>query len=224
MTVTLRMSNGVLWCLRVAATAAGVAIGFLVKPFTQWLVDLFDSAPGPLRAAAALPTEVAVPVLTVVGILVGLWLSHVALAESLKLTVTTQHVRLDQNGVERHVPRERIAEVYLDAKKDLVLLDERTTELARNKSTDLRAADIEQAFTDLRYPWRGTSDPYETSFQSWVDGHPTLDDTRNQLLRNRARALTDKKTGAVAELAEQLQGVGVVVRDRDGTQQYRLVS
>jgi hypothetical protein len=223
MTVSLRMSTGVLWFLRIAATAVGVALGFGVKPLTQWLVGMFDSAPGPLRAAAALPTAVAVPVLAVVGVVAGAWLAHVALKESLKLTVTTRHVRLDQNAAERHIPREQIAEVFLDAKKDLVLLDARTTELARNKATDLNADDIAKAFTGLRYPWRGTTDPYETSFQSWVDGHPDLTETRNQLLRDRARALTDKKTGAAAEFADRLQAAGVVVRDRDGAQQYRLV-
>lgn len=222
MTISLRMSGATLWFLRTAATAAGVALGFLAKPFTQWLVSMFDSAPGPLRAAAALPTAVAVPGLAAIGVVVGLWISHEALKESLRLTVTAAHVLLSQNDAERHVSRDKIAEVFLDG-KDLVLLDARTIELARNNASDLNADDIAKAFTELGYPWRGGKNPYEADFQSWVDGHPALDDTRNQLLRSRSRALTDEKTGAAAELADQLQEAGVVVRDRDGAQQYRLV-
>ena len=38
-----------------------------------------------------------------------------------------------------------------------------------------------------------------------------------------ALALADKRLGAAADLADQLQAIGVVVRDRGGDQQYRRV-
>lgn len=48
-----------------------------------------------------------------------------------------------------------------------------------------------------------------------------LDDETHALLRARGRALSDKKATTAAELHEQLRERGVVVRDRDGGQQFR---
>ncbi|SFP73970.1 hypothetical protein SAMN05421810_103263 [Amycolatopsis arida] len=218
--VTVRMPAVYRWILALGATALGVALGFLVKPITTWLVDLVGSAPGPLRLAANLPPIWAVLVLTVVGAVAGLWLAHQAQVESLEVTVRPEDVRLAQNGAVRHVARAAIGEVFLD-RRDLVLLDRRTGELARNKASDLDRDEIATAFERLGYPWRGGADPHEHEFRQWADGAPDLPEEAHALLRARARARTDKQAGRVAELTDELRDAGVVVRDRDGAQQYR---
>ncbi|MEV0699355.1 hypothetical protein AB0I53_15755 [Saccharopolyspora sp. NPDC050389] len=218
--VTLRMSNAVLWLLGIGCGAAGFGLGFLVKPVVEWIVDAVGDAPGPLRLAAALPTVWAVPVLTLVGLLIGAWLASMAQKESLVLTVNAACVGLRQDGADRHIPRDAIASVFLDG-KELVLLDARTKQIARHKASDLSKTNVRATLERFGYPWAGMSDPHEQEFQRWTDGHPDLDEHANGLLRARARALTDKQAGAAADLADQLQAVGVVLRDRDGAQQYR---
>ncbi|MGP4017351.1 YqeB family protein [Saccharopolyspora sp. 5N708] len=219
---TLRMSSAVLWVLRIGCGTLGLGLGFLVKPLVQWFIDLLGEAPGPLRLAATLPTAWAVPVLAVVGLVAGSWLAAEAQKESLELTIDEAGVRLKQNGAERYLHRAEIDAVFQD-RKDLVFLDATTRQLARHKSSDLSKTKVRAAFERLGYPWAGTSDPHENEFSKWLDGHPGLDDQANALFRARARALTDKQRGAAADLADQLQAIGVVLRDREETQQYRRI-
>ncbi|PKW13168.1 YqeB family protein [Saccharopolyspora spinosa] len=220
--VTLRMPNVILWLLGIGGGAAGFGLGFLAKPLVQWILDAVGDAPGPLRVAAALPTVWAVPALTVVGLLAGVWLAATARQESLVLTVGTGGIGLRQDGADRYAPRDSIAAVFLDG-KELVLLDGETKQITRNKASDLSKRELQAAFESYGYPWTGFGDPREPEFQRWTDSHPNLDEEANQLLRTRARALQDKQPGAAADLADRLQSIGVVLRDRDGTQQYRRI-
>ncbi|MGW1680380.1 CysS/YqeB C-terminal domain-containing protein [Saccharopolyspora sp. NPDC002376] len=89
---------------------------------------------------------------------------------------------------------------------------------------DLPKDQVRAAFECFGYPWAGTTDPHENDFRKWRDGHPALDEEANALLRARSRALTDKQHGAAADLTDQLQALGIVLRDREGTQQYRRIS
>ncbi|MER7016315.1 hypothetical protein ABT324_33230, partial [Saccharopolyspora sp. NPDC000359] len=165
-------------------------------------------------------TAWAVPVLTAVGLLAGAWLAAEARKEALELTVDPAGVRLKQQGTERYVRRDQVGAVFQDG-KDLVILDASTRQLARHKSSDLSKSQVRAAFEHCGYPWAGDADPHEHEFRTWLDGHPDLDDRTNGLLRARSRALTDKQHGAAADLADQLQAIGIVLRDREGTQQYR---
>ncbi|RKT84757.1 hypothetical protein SAMN05421805_12516 [Saccharopolyspora antimicrobica] len=219
---TLRLQSSVLWALGIGCGALGLGLGFLVKPLVNWIVDLIGDAPGPLRLAAELPTVWAVPVLTVVGLLGGAWLAVEAKKEALELTVDPAGVHLKQDGAERYLQRDRIDAVFQDG-KELVFLDATTRQLARHKSSDLSKTQVRETFERYGYPWAGAADPRENEFRKWVDGQPGLDEEANGLLRSRARALTDKQRGAAADLADQLQAIGVVLRDRDDTQQYRRI-
>ncbi|TCP43859.1 hypothetical protein EV191_12013 [Tamaricihabitans halophyticus] len=218
--ITIRMPNWVHWLLVLGAAAAGLVLGLLVKPFVRWIVDLIGEAPGPLRVAAELPVGWAVLVLTVVGALIGVWLSAEAAKESLVVTIGPTDVQLNQDGNARYLAKADIGEVFYD-RKELVFLDADTRELARNKATDLNREVLRESIERFGYPWRGASDPREQEFQQWVDGRPDLVEEQQRLLRSRARALRDKQRGTAAELAEQLQEAGVVVRDRAEAQEYR---
>ncbi|MDA3644938.1 hypothetical protein LZ318_03850 [Saccharopolyspora indica] len=221
-TTTLRLQSSVLWALVIGCGALGLGLGFLVKPLVNWIVELIGEAPGPLLLAAELPTVWAVPVLAVVGLLAGAWLAAEAKKEALEVTVDPAGVHLKQDGAERYLQRDRIDAVFQDG-KELVFLDATTRQLARHKSSDLSKAQVREAFERCGYPWAGAADPHENEFRKWLDGQPGLDEEANGLLRARSRALTDKQRGAAADLADQLQAIGVVLRDRDNTQQYRRI-
>ncbi|PRX44507.1 hypothetical protein B0I33_11115 [Prauserella shujinwangii] len=218
--VTLRMPDAVLWAVGLGVTALGFGLGFAVKPLAHWLIDTVGGAPGPLRLVSMFPTAGAVAVCTAAGAVAGAWLAYEWRKESLDLTVGPDSVQLAQKGAERYVPRERVGEVFRDA-KDLVILDPDTKEVARHAADDLSWDEVRAAFERLGYPWAGTGDPHEREFRRWRDGEPELDEKANGLLRSRARALADKRHGAAADLADELQANGIVVRDRDGAQEYR---
>jgi len=218
--VTIRMPAVWLWLLRVGGAVLGCAAGFGVAPLVRWLTGLVGGAPGPLRVAAQLPTVVAVPVLTVVGAGVGVWLAVVARRESPVVTVAGDRVLVVENGSALHVARDRIVAVFTDG-RDLVVLGADSGELVRVRATDLPTDGLAAAFERFGHPWRGTADPREAEFTDWVDGTPDLDGTAHSLLRERRNALRDKRVGAAADVLDRLRAHGVTVRDRRGVQQYR---
>lgn len=219
--VTLRVSAAWPWLFRIGLPIVGFGLGFVVAPLVRWLLSTVDAAPGPLRILAQLPTGWAVLVTTLIGVGVGLWLAAETRKEALALTVDHDHVGLTQAGDELYLSRDRIDAVFRD-RSDLVLLDAGSTELARNKASDLPWSQIQEAFERFGYPWRGLTDPHDAQFRRWVDGHPDLDATAHDLLRRRARALKDERSGDAGDALDQLRGHGIVVRDRDRDQQYRL--
>ncbi|MYS85524.1 YqeB family protein [Embleya scabrispora] len=218
--VTVRMPSVWLWLIGVGTTLLGVGAGFAIAPFVDWSIDLVGSAPGPLRLAARLPTRWAVPTTTVLGAVLGAWMVVDARRESPVVTVAEDHLTIHRNGSGLHVGRDRIHAVFTDG-RDLVALDPSETELARVPATDLPVPHLRDAFAGFDYPWRGTTDPREAEFSTWVDGTPDLDEAAHTLLRTRKRALTDKRAGAAEEALDELRGLGVAVRDRKGAQQYR---
>lgn len=220
--VTVRMSEGWPWLFRLGCPAVGLGLGFLVAPAVGWLLDVAGSAPGPLRVLAQLSTGWAVLVTTLLGVAAGLWLAQTARKESLSVTVTRSHIDPSQAGDDHYLPGDRIGAVFRDG-SDLVLLDTRTTELARQKASDLSWNRLREAFERFDYPWRGSTDPHDREFRRWVDGHPDLDTTAHDLLRARTRAIKDGKSGAAAETQDRLGATGIVVRDRGGTQEYRRI-
>lgn len=221
--IVLTMAEKWLWLLRIGTAAAGAIVGLIAQPLVRWLVETIDSAPGPLRLAGILPPPWAVLVLTVVGFAAGCLLAHQARAGTLRLSVDGEGVTLAQSGDERYIERPKVAEVYLDG-KELVLLDRSGRQLARNKATDLPVGAVEHAFTAFGYPWAGFADPHEDEYKRWIDGHPELDPKTHDLLRARSRALADTRPGTAADLADDLQAAGIVVRDRADAQEWRRLS
>lgn len=221
--VTLRMSEAWPWLFRIGLPVVGFGLGFVVAPLVRWMLRTVDAAPGPLRILAQLPTGWAVLVTTLIGVGAGIWLAVEARKEALALTVDHDHVRLARGRDERHLDRGRIDAVFRDG-PDLVLLDAGTVELAREKASDLPWRRIQEAFERFGYPWRGLADPHDAQFRRWVDGHPDLDAGAHELLRRRARAVRDERHGDAADALDRLREHGVVVRDRDGAQQYRVAA
>lgn len=204
--------------------AAGAAVGFgaafVVGPLVEWLISIVDGAPGPLRIAARLPLAWAIPVLTLAGAAVGLWITREWRKEVSAVTVSTRGVTIVSGSTRQHIDRERIGGIFTDG-KDLVVTDPQTNELSRSKTDAVLAKRQQHAFEGLGYPWQGNSDPYESAWVTWTDGSNAVDGRVDDLLRTRQRALTDKRLGAADDARDELRSLGIVVRDRDHTQQYR---
>ncbi|MFE7112876.1 hypothetical protein ACFU98_38605 [Streptomyces sp. NPDC057575] len=220
--VTVRLPEAWLWAVILGGAALGLGAAFAVGPLADWMTSLFDSAPGPLRLAAALPLMWAVPVLTLCGSVAGAWLAGTWRKENPVIEVGADSVVVHDATGGRHVERARIAEVFTDG-RELVLRDTDGTEHVRTRVDSGLTGRLQSAFEQQRYPWRGTVDPHETEYTAWVDNGPGLDEHAHTLLRMRQRALTDDRTGAADEARDELRTLGISVRDRGKTQQYRKV-
>lgn len=205
----------------VVCILAGIGLGFAAPPFCRWAVDTLPSVPGPVELLAELTTAWSLPILTILGIVGGVALAMITLGESLTVTVDSDGVLLEQNDDGLFVPRSKVAEAHLDD-KDLVLTDITGRELARRGTGDLDKDAVGRAFTEHGYCWTEKS-LHGGEFSRWVDGDPALDDEAHDLLRERRHALSRKETNTAEELRNKLQTRGIIVRDRDKRQEYRLV-
>lgn len=208
--------------VRIAGAVLGVGAAFVIGPIVSWLLGLSGDAPGPLRLAAGLPLVWAIPVLTIAGLGLGFWITREWQKENGIITVSPDGVTVQRGGTGTHVGRDRISEVFSDG-RDLILVDKQTNELLRAKTDKILLSRLRQAFEGLGYPWQGTTDPHEQDFVTWVDGNGLIDGRAQDLLRARQRALADKRSGAAEDAHDELRDRGIVVRDRNDAQQYRVV-
>ncbi len=209
-----------LWLLRLAGPAVGFGLGFAVEPLVRWATSTLHTAPTPLRLAAETPTPWLVPILTVIGAGAGYWLAEQAERDSLTVTVRADSLVTAHRDTERYIQRAHVGSVFTDP-KDLVVLDPDGRETFRAPATDLPANRLATTLRRHGYPWHGTRDPHEADYQRWIDGHPDLDEQTNALLRARREALGSKNHTEASKIHTQLQDNGIVVRDRNKTQQYR---
>src|SRR5690625_4249243 len=198
--------------------ALGLAVSLLVGPVVSWLLDRIDSAPAALRLLDLLPWSV--PILTLLGAVVGWLIFNNWSNEVGRVVVEPQQVRLDAKQVSAVYSRDEISEIFLD-KDELVLLDAGARELSRTASEAGLARKMAHAFTTLEYPWVGTKDPRDDAFIDWVDRSAELGEPIHALFRKRHRAIEDKRLGEAEEVREELATRGIVVRDRGARQQYR---
>ncbi|MEV0776607.1 hypothetical protein [Streptomyces sp. NPDC050428] len=204
-----------------AFAAAGALVGWLVKLLANWLVTLRWA---PMKGPAELLNSIPEPWLTllgvVVGVLLGVLLGFITLYESLTVRVSDTHVTLTIHDESRDLRRADLGPVFLDG-KTLVLLGLHTEEAAR-EPCDLDRADVAAAFTGHGYAWVA-EDPHKADFHLWVPDTPGLPVGANALLSARAHAM--RKTGTaedVRALRDELNGLGLAVRDEDRRQYWRL--
>lgn len=209
--------------LHVAGAVLGFGAAFIVGPLVSWLLGLIGDAPGPLRLAAALPLVWAIPVLTLAVLFLGSWCARDWRQANGAITITRDGVTVRRAAGNHYLPRERLSGVFTDG-RDLVFTDSATNELLRLRSDEVLVVRLRDAFEEFDYPWQGAQDPCDQAFAVWVDGGGQLDARTHDLLRARQRALADKRPGAAEDARDELGQLGVVVRDRDDAQQYRVVS
>lgn len=219
---TVRIPDKYLWLLRIAAPLLGTGLGAVIKPVVGWFTTTFESAPAPLRILADIPTPWAVVVLTVVGAVVGLWLSHEAQQDSLAVAVDAEGLTTTHRNDDRYLQRSRIGSVFTDP-HDFVVLDVHGREIFRGPAADLPTERLAAALRRHDYPWVGTRDPHEDQYRGWIDGHPDLDEQTHVLLRSRRAALESDDRAESDRIHRRLQQFGLLVRDRKSKQQYRLI-
>ncbi|AXK87897.1 hypothetical protein SAMN05421776_106162 [Nocardia farcinica] len=219
---TVTLPNAWIVGICVAGAAAGLGAAFLVDPAVSGLLSLVGDAPGPLRLAAGLPLMWAIPVLTLAGLGVGIWIVRHWRTDVGVVEVAKTGVTVEREGVRRLIDRDRIAGVFTDG-RDLVITDGRGGEVSRTRTDRVLVKRLRQAFEGFGYPWQGEVDPYERAYRTWVDGSGDLDSRAHGLLRARGRALADRRTGAADDALDELRALGVAVRDRDNKQQYRVI-
>lgn len=207
----------------VAGAMLGVGAAFILGPVVNWLVGLVGDAPGPLRLAAALPMQWAIPLLVAAGMSLGVWMGRQWQKDIGTVVLSAQGMTIQRDGADRYVAREQVAGVFIDS-ADLVLSDQATHELLRTPIEQMLAPRLRAEFARLGYPWQGATNPHENQFVTWVDGAGSLDSQTHGLLRVRQRALADKQYGAADDARDELRDLGITIRDRNRRQQYRVVT
>ncbi|MGP4044713.1 YqeB family protein [Streptomyces sp. 2A115] len=209
------------WAITLFCVACGAVVGLLVPVLADWLVTLRWA---PLKGPAKLLTSIPEPGLTigavVVGGLLGLLVGLIAVHESLTARISDSRVVLTIRDEDQEFPHDAIALAFRDGKQ-LVLLAPNSMEIAR-EHCGLPWRRLADAFTEHGYSW-ADEDPHRDEFRRWVPETPGLPDGANALLRARAQTLKKDDDAADArELRAELMRLGVVVRDENGRQYWRL--
>ncbi|GAA1704917.1 hypothetical protein GCM10009745_60550 [Kribbella yunnanensis] len=203
----------------------GVVLGFFLPRIADWAVGLRWVPWRRLLEVLATWDALWVGVGGMVaGLLGGLLLGAMALADTLKVTITNESVEFLKNDKTVTVPRNKVTTAFLDG-KEIVLLDSTTRELAREKHDQLKgeAHKIPQAFRTHGYPWTDSGDPYEDRFRRWVEDEPELPPGANAVLKARAKGFDDGDKGKadLRELRDEVAKLGYTVKDKDKKQYWR---
>ncbi len=214
-----RWAWGLVW---VGFPLIGAAAVWLLLVVIRWVTPL-PSVPfsKPLNLIGAIGDPQGSIVAAVIGAAVGLFVAVKSAADVLEVHVANDVVRLSRGGKgERVYGREQVAGVFHDAGQ-LVLLGADSGELAREKH-DLAEADVRKAFETRGWPWL-TADPHAGKYRRFVDDDPDLPPAANAMLKARAVALSKGDHHDLSELRDEVAKLGVVVRDENKRQYWRLV-
>ncbi|GAB3549745.1 hypothetical protein J2S53_001172 [Actinopolyspora lacussalsi] len=205
----------------VVFTVLGAGLGWGVRLLADWLVSLpWAPMRGPAELVNSLPEPWVTLGLVALGALGGITLALHAYHDSLTVTVAADRVALHRRGSTREWPGGTVDVACRDGKQ-LVLLDGDTAELAREEF-DLKTDRLATAFRTHGYRW-ADEDPCADEFRRWVPDTPGMPTGADALLKARAKALRHGDSGEDArELRDELARIGVVVRDSDKKQYWRL--
>lgn len=150
------------------------------------------------------------------GLVAGVLLVLTALSEDVRLKLTDERVRVEQDGRSRTFERADVSAVFLDGRQ-LVLLGTDSGQLVRGEPAP-RAAALAEAFRAHGYPWQD-ADPHASLFRRWIPGTPDLPAEIHALLAARQAARERKAPRDAGDLVDTVRGLGYVVRD-EGAEQY----
>ncbi|MEU4806634.1 hypothetical protein [Actinosynnema sp. NPDC023587] len=202
----------------------GAAAVYSVKLLAGLLLKLpWVPFQGPLQLVDSIPEPWATIGAIVLGAVAGLVVAVLGKHESLALSVDPGQIVLARGDDSTSIPADRVDAAFLDGKQ-IVVLGRRQEELAR-ESSDLRPAEIAEAFRGQGYRWLD-ADPHREDYRRWVPETPGLPTGANALLKAREQALRGKEKSAddARELRDELARLGVVVRDDKNRQYWRLAA
>ncbi|MET8122994.1 hypothetical protein [Micromonospora sp. NPDC005189] len=198
----------------------GAGAGWLLAATTGWLARLpWVPFGGLIEWLDRLPEPQATAGTAAVGVLAGLVIAGIGTAERLIVTVDAAQVQLRRSDQNRTVARVDTRVVFL-ADGHLVLLDGDGAELVR-ESTDLPADRLAAAFRTHGWGW-ADDDPHRSAYRLWVPELPGLPAGANALLQARERAVRKDRRDDARELRRELGLLGVVLRDEEKRQYWRL--
>lgn len=224
MTTTISIRRRWTYLFPAASAALGLAAAFLVGPAVGWLLTQIGDAPGPLRLAALLPLAWAIPVLAILGAILGMVMLGHWHDETGTVSIDRDALVLEGKNSRRRVSREVMGTVFTDG-QDLVIRDLDGTEVLRSPIDGEIAAQLGPPLEAHGFPYAGAADPHEQEYREWMEGDDTatvVGAEINSLLLSRHRALQDKNPGTAERLRVALAERGVAVRDRSAVQQYRV--
>lgn len=217
----VREPKGGVAVVSVAFVVGGAGLGWLIKAAAGWVAGLpWAPFQGPFRLISEITgaEPVSTIVALVVGALAGGVVALLAVADMLRVTLTSEEVVLTRGDHRRSLNRSEINAVFMDGKQ-LVLVGRGGEELAREQN-DLKPGRLAEAFRARGYRW-SDEDPFAADFRRWVPETPGLPEGAEALLKARERALQNGDKDDVADLRSELARLGVVVRDQDKRQYWR---
>ncbi|MCP3775509.1 DUF308 domain-containing protein [Paenibacillus sp. MZ04-78.2] len=206
----------------IGCTILGIALGYFIPMIAQWAATLpWIPFQGPLKLISSFSGAWVTTVVTsILGLLVGLWFAEEVIKDTLRVVVSGEMIRLEKDGGGQELSFENISMVFLDGKQ-LVLLGHAGQELAREKY-EWASERIVSALTAHGYSWSPDGDPYKGQYHRWVQDTPDLPPAVNALLKAREKALKKEDGREAKELRSEAAKHGVVVRDEETRQYWRL--
>ncbi|GAB4057354.1 YqeB family protein [Catellatospora paridis] len=218
----LRVSTRRVAGLWATCVVIGAGLGWALRAVSEWAASVDGM---PLRDWVSVLAKVPDPYGTVLCLLLGVGfgaeVARRTLKDSVAVSVQQDRVIWRAGSKSRRIARAEISAVYLDGVDDLVFLGTDTGELAR-ANNNLNEDAVKQTFLRHGYPFFD-ADPHLEQFMRWVEDLPELSATANALLKARQKALADNAADDAAELRADLAKLGVIVRQNDDRQFYRLV-
>ncbi len=204
----------------VGAPVLGAALGLALPPVADWAAGRpWAPMQGPFELIASWDAPWVVAATGAAGLLLGFAGAGLALVSCLKVTLADGEIRLDKDGKSRCIAGAEVDAVFVDGKQ-LVILDSRSRELLREEHEGSPAA-LARGFQAHGYRWVGQTDPHAELYRRWVPDTPDLPAAANAVLKARETALKKKQRDDAAELREEVQKLGFVVRDREDRQYWR---
>lgn len=200
---------------------AGGAVGWVLTLIAEWYVGL-PAAPmqGPVELLTNLSAVPRTAVAVGLGLAVGLVCALFVMSALLTVTVDRRGIATERGDDEQRAEAADIASVFVERKR-MAVLGHRGEELIAVEF-DLDRGKLRAAVERHGYRWLD-EDPFAGAYRRWVPDAEELPAGANSVLKARQGALKDSKGDDAAEFRTELAKLGVVVRDEDEKQYWRLV-
>lgn len=205
--------------IRVVPPVLGGVLGWFIPAIAKWATSLaWVPFQGPLEIITSFHGPWVVIVTAFLGLIAGIWLSDVAMKESLFIHLSDKEVRFTIHESEQIFKRDEVSAVFMDG-KHLVLLGMKGQELYREKP-EVNKVQVAEAFVRHGYSWQ-EGDPFANEYKRWVPDSPELTASVNALFMAREKAIAKDEKEDTADLRQELSKLGITVRDKEKRQYWR---